>query len=138
MEIEIKQIITNEFQNGNFYGIDLNHLEDYLNKSFEHKNYGESVLKYFFGFELYKFDGGFANFFSDDIESWKTKSKWFVTNSHFDWNIFIKLNRSEIFEIIKTEFLKSVDRIENMKRKPKNFDYKLFRKELEEVLNNYE
>ncbi len=138
MEIEIKRIITSEFQNGNFDGIDLNHLEDYLNKSFTDKNYGESVVKYFFGFELYKFNGGFAQFFSDDIESWKTKSKWFVTNSHFDWNIFIELNRNEIFEIIKTEFLNSVDRIENMKRKPKNFDYKLFRKELEEVLNNYE
>ena len=137
MEIEIKRIITNEFQNGNFNGIDLNHLEDYLNKSFGYKNYGESVVKYFFGFELYKFDGGFAHFFSDDIESWKTKSKWFVTNSHFDWNVFINLSEKEIFEIIKTEFLKSVDRIENMKRKPKNFDYLLFRKELEEVLNNY-
>ena len=61
----------------------------------------------------------------------------FVTNSHFDWNVFINLNEKEIFEIIKTEFLKSVDRIENMKRKPKNFDYLLFRKDLEEVLNNY-
>ena len=49
----------------------------------------------------------------------------------------MNLNEKEIFEIIKTEFLKSVDRIENMKRKPKNFDYHLFRKELEEILNNY-
>lgn len=137
MEIEIKRIITNEFQNGNFDRIDLNHLEEYLNENFKGKNYGESVVKYFFGFELYKFDGGFAKFFSDDIESWKTKSKYFVTNSHFDWNIFINLNRNEIFDIIKTEFLKSVDRIENMKRKPKNFDHKLFRNELEEILNNY-
>ena len=137
MEIEIKRIITNEFQNGNFDIINLNSLEEYLNKSFENRNYGESVIKYFFGFELYKFDGGFANFFSNEIESWKIKSKWFVTNSHFDWNVFINLNEKEIFEIIKTEFLKSVDRIENMKRKPKNFDYLLFRKDLEEVLNNY-
>ena len=137
MKIEIKRIITNEYQNGNFDVVDLNHLEEYLNESFENRNYGESVVKYFFGFELYKFDGGFAKFFSDDIESWKTKSKWFVTNSHFDWNIFIELNEDEILEIIKTEFLKSVDRIENMKRKPKSFDFKLFRKELEEVLNNY-
>ena len=138
MEIEIKRIITNEFQNGNFNDIDLNHLEDYLNKSFRDKNYGESVVKFFFGFELYKFDGGFAQFFIDDIESWKPKSKWFVTNSHFDWNILIKINGNEIFEVIKTQFLKSVDRIEIMKLKPKNFDHKLFRRELEEVLNNYQ
>ena len=69
MEIEIKRIITNEFQNGNFDIINLNSLEEYLNKSFENRNYGESVVKYFFGFELYKFDGGFAKFFSNDIES---------------------------------------------------------------------
>jgi hypothetical protein len=137
MEIEIKRIITAEYLNGRFTTVDLNDLEDYLNKQFETKSYGESVVKYFFGFELYKFDGYFAQFFNDDIESWKFKSKCFVANAHFDWNVFIKLNENEIFDIIKTEFLKSVDRIENMKRKPKSFDYKLFRKELEEVFNNY-
>ena len=138
MEIEIKSIITNEYLNGNFSAVDLNDLEDYLNKQFGTKSYGESVVKYFFGFELYKFDGGFAQFFNDEIESWKFKSKWLVVNVHFDWNVFIDLDQKETFEKIKSEFLKSVDRIENMKRKPKKFDNKLFRQDLEIVLESYQ
>jgi hypothetical protein len=137
MEIEIKCIITNEFQHDGFKLFDINHLESFLQQKFAEKDYGESVLKYFFGFELFKFNGGFAQFFSDDIESWKFKSKWLVINSHFDWNEMIKLNPNEVFENIKIEFLNSADRIENMKRKPKKFDNKALRKDLEEILNQY-
>ena len=137
MEIEIKRIITNEYPDFLVYNNLLNDLQDYLSKMFAEKNYGESVVKYFFGFELYKFDGGFAKFYSDDIESWKTKSKWLVTNAHFDWNVFTKLNQNQALEIIKKEFLNSVDRIENMKRKPKKFDNISFRNDLKEILEGY-
>lgn len=137
MEIEIKRIITNEYQNGNFNIVDLNHLEDFLIKKSADKDYGESVVKYFFGFELYKFDGGFAQFHKDDVESWKTKTKWFVSNAHFDWNQFINLNAEQIINIIKQEFTKSIGRIENMKRKPKDFDFKLFQKDFEEAMSEY-
>lgn len=137
MEIEIKGVITNEFLNGNFNTVDLNHLEEFLNKKFSEKDYGESVVKYFFGFELYKFNGGFAQFFKNDIESWKTKSKWFVSNAHFDWNHFINLNKEDALGNIIQEFSKSIGRIENMKRKPKHFDYKLFKKDFEEIMEEY-
>ncbi len=138
MKIEIKCTITNEFQHDGFTLFDFNHFEEYLTRKFSEKDYGKSVVKYFWGFELYKFNGGFAQFFNDDIESWKFKNKWLVTNSHFDWNEMIKLNRKEVFEAMKVEFLNSVDRIENMARKPKNFDNKTFKKDLEIVLNAYE
>lgn len=137
MDIEIKRIITNEFHNGNFQTLDLNHLEDFLKEKFFEKDYGKSVVKYLFGFELYKFDGGFAQFFSNNIESWKIKPKWFVTNAHFDWNVLNGLSKKHTFELIKNNFLNSVDRIENMKRKPKDFDYKSFRKDLSLFLEEY-
>jgi len=137
MEIEIKRIITNEYPDFLVYNTLLNDLQDYLNKKFTEKNYGESVVKYFFGFELYKFDGGFAKFYENDIESWKTKNKWLVTNAHFDWNVFVEISQTEVLTIIKQEFLSSVDRIEKMTKKPKNFDNISFRNDLEEVLESY-
>lgn len=137
MQIEIKSIITNEYLESKFNIEDLNNLESYLIERFAEKNYGESVIKYFFGFELYKFDGGFAQFFDNDIEKWLTKNKWFVTNAHFDWDHFINLNREEILRLIKDEFIKSIGRIENMKRKPKHFNYRLFQKDFEEIMDDY-
>lgn len=137
MEIEIKRTTTNEYLDNNFINHDINNLESYLVERFANKNYGESVVKYFFGFELYKFDGSFAKFYNNDIERWLTKNKWFVTNAHFDWDYFINLNPEEILKLIKDEFAKSIGRIENMKRKPKHFDYKSFQKDFEEVMDDY-
>jgi len=137
MEIEIKCTITNEYLESNFNIDDINNLENYLIERFAEKNYGESVIKYFFGFELYKFNGGFAQFFNDDIEKWLTKNKWFVTNADFDWDHFINLSREEILRLIKDEFVKSIGRIENMKRKPKHFNYRLFQKDFEEIMDDY-
>lgn len=136
MEFEIKRTITNEYFNGNFK-FDLNGLEKYISDNLCDLEFGDSVVKFFWGFELYKFDGGFAQFFSNNVESWKHSVKWFVTNSHFDWNIMKDMSDSEIFEQIKVEMISSIERIENMKRKPKNFDYLSFRDKLSEILDKY-
>ena len=93
MDFEIKRIITNEFYQGNYSTVDLNDLEDFIKARLDKKDYGESVIKFFWGFELYKFNGGFAQFFSNDITSWKHSAKWLVSNSHFDWNIFNNLSK---------------------------------------------
>lgn len=68
MEIQIEQTITNEYLD-NFDNKILLDLEKYLNESFKDKSYGTSVVKYFFGFELLKFNGGFARFFPGGIAS---------------------------------------------------------------------
>lgn len=138
MEIEIIRTTTVEYYGKDLlYNDMLNDLEDFLSEKFKNKTYGESVVKYFFGFELYKFDGQFAQFFSNDIESWKTKSKWFITNAHFDWNVFIDLNTQETLDVVITEFGKSIGRIEHMKRKPKSFDFQSFRKDFEQITQDY-
>lgn len=92
MDFEIKRLITNEYGEDVYTTVNLNELEHFLKTKLETKDYGNSVIKFFWGFELYKFDGGFAQFFSNDITSWKHSVKWLVSNSHFDWNIFYTLN----------------------------------------------
>ena len=79
MEFEIKRTITAEFSQENL-NADLNNLEKYISDRIADKSYGDSVVKYFWGFELFKFNGGFAQFFKNEIESWKHSVKWLVTN----------------------------------------------------------
>lgn len=136
MEFEIKRTITIEYSVNNLK-VDLNNLEKHISESLEEKEYGTSVVKYFWGFELFKFDGGFAQFFRNDIESWKHSVKWFVTNSNFDWNAIQRLNELETIELIKKELLASIKRIEKMKRKPKDFDYKSLINDLDKILTEY-
>lgn len=137
MDFEIKRIITNEYYQGNYSTVDLNELEDFVKAKLNKKDYGESVIKFFWGFELYKFDGGFAQFFSNDITSWKHSSKWLVSNSHFDWNIFHNLTKTDTLVAMKAELLSSVLRIGEMKRKPKSFDHKALCTDLEVIMDEY-
>ena len=137
MEFEIKIIITNEYHQGKYVTVNLNNLENFIRAKLSNKNYGESVVKFFWGFELYKFNGGFAQFFSDDITSWKHSTKWLVSNSHFDWNTFNYLTKYDALFSIKTELLKSVLRVGEMKRKPKSFDYNAFHADLNSIMNEY-
>ena len=136
MEFEIKRTITIEYPDDNLK-VDLNYLEKYISESLKQKEYGTSVVKYFWGFELFKFYGGFAQFFRNDIESWKHSVKWFVTNSNFDWNVIQRLNELETIELIRKEILGSIERVEKMKRKPKDFDYKNLINDLDKILTEY-
>jgi hypothetical protein len=104
MEFEIKITMTNEFPDGELTQ-NLVALSDFINEHLSDKKYGDSVLKYFCGFELFKFDGGFAPFFSKNVESWLYSVKWLVINVRFDWNHFYKLNRIERIEFFKRELV---------------------------------
>jgi hypothetical protein len=137
MDFEIKILVTNEYYLGRYTTVDLNDLEDFVKARLDKKDYGESVIKFFWGFELYKFDGGFAQFFSNDITSWKHSSKWLVSNSHFDWNIFNNLPKNDAIIAMKKELLNSVKRIENMKKKPKSFDYNSLYADLDVIMDEY-
>ncbi|MFN0290052.1 hypothetical protein [Pedobacter helvus] len=137
MDFEIKRLITNEYSGGRYETVDLNELEAFVKAKLQHNDYGASVVKFFWGFELYKFDGGFAQFFSNDITSWKHSLNWLVSNSHFDWDIFYNLGKLEALQAMKTELLNSVLRIGEMKRKPKSFDYKAFYVDLDNIIDEY-
>lgn len=136
MDFEIKRIITIEYSDDHLK-VDLNSIEKYISEKLEGNDYGTSVVKYFWGFELFKFDGGFAQFFRNDVESWKHSVKWFVTNSNFDWNVIHGLSELETIKLIKNEMLSSIERIEKMKRKPKDFDYKSLIQDLDRILAEY-
>ena len=136
MEFEIKRIITNEYYDGHLK-FDLNQLEQFISDRLIKLNFGKDVVKYFWGFELYRFKGGFAQFFSNDIESWKHSSKWLVTNSHFDWDFAKDLDDYNFYEMIKNEMIISIGRINDMKQKPKNFNYLAFQDEIEKILEDY-
>ena len=68
MEFEIKRTITIEYSDDNLK-VDLNKLEKYISERLKEKTYGTSVVKYFWGFELFKFNGNFAQFFRNNVES---------------------------------------------------------------------
>ncbi|MCW3102693.1 MAG: hypothetical protein JWO09_1133 [Bacteroidetes bacterium] len=137
MNFVIKQLITNEVNLGRYNTVDLDHFEGFVNNRLHHNSFGESVLTFYWGFELYRFDGGFAPFFKNDITSWKHSVKALVSNSHFDWNVLKNINGEETLKIIKKELLLSIQRVGEMKKKPRGFDYARLRLEVEVIVDEY-
>lgn len=86
---------------------------------------------------MFKFDGGFAQFFRNDIESWKFSVKWLVVNSNFDWITFNELEEKKALVLLKYEFLNSIERIDRMKKKPKDFNYKNFQQDIDVFMTDY-
>ncbi len=136
MDFEIKRIITNEF-NGENINLILNDIENTIIQSLAGQDFGPSVVKYFWGFELFKFDGAYAQHFSDDIDSWKYSRNWLVTNAHFDWNEIKELNNEELIQEFFKGLLAAIGRIETMKKKPKDFNNQAFKAAIENIGINY-
>ena len=128
--------MTNEFPDGNFK-VDLMKLQDYLINCLKDEFYGESVVKFFWGFDFFQFDARFAQLFRNDIEICKFSVKWLVVNSNFDWITFNELEEKKALVLLKYEFLNSIERIDRMKKKPKDFNYKNFQQDIDVFMTDY-
>ncbi len=137
MEFIIERTITVEYS-WDLLKVSLNDLEDFISKNLENKDYGLSVDKFVYGFELFKFNGSFAQFFKDKyVEIWRHSVKSFITNSSFDWELVKDFNEIQTLKLIQKEIVSSINRIDNMKRKPKDFDYKRFALDINLILSEY-
>jgi hypothetical protein len=63
--------------------------------------------------------------------------KWLVVNSNFDWITYNQLEEKKALILLKNEFIVSIRRISNMKKKPKDFNYLLFQQDIDVFMTNY-
>lgn len=91
--------------------IDLVDLEELINDSLSLTEYGTSIQSFYYGFELFDFEGDFAEFFlkSKDYKSYRWKMNAIVINDQFDYHVFKKLNIAEQFNKVTHSILKSID-----------------------------
>jgi hypothetical protein len=136
MDFEIKKYITPEDEFGKFSLDDLTALEEFIKVNIEDRKYGGQVKKFVWGFDLYDFKGLFIKFITD-VTKWQPSLKQITSNSHFDWGKFRKLSKVQAVKQIKKECLEAIDRIEELSKKPKDFNVKLFHEEMKQVFDHY-
>ena len=86
---------------------DLNEIEDFINNKIAGKTFGKSINTFDFGFELYDFNGGFANFLkqTENYKRYGTKYKNYLVVKHFDYSEIKNLDDKRQYELLKSKIL---------------------------------
>ncbi len=119
------------------FRLNLIQFESDINRYLVEKKYGDSVNKYYWGFEIGVLSEWITTFSkTKDYVSYRPKLKGIVSVSQIDWHEINKKSFEEQFHFTCNMLLDSILRIEKLKRKPKSFDYKAFLKDMNEILIN--
>lgn len=118
---------------------DLTDIQDFINNHIAGRTFGKSVKAIDFGFELYDYNGGFADFMkqTDNYKRYGTKYKNYLVVKHFDYSQIKNLDGQQQYQLLKSKILEGINEYDNLKRKPKDFDKKEFYETMENILTTY-
>ncbi|TLX72403.1 hypothetical protein E9993_17865 [Labilibacter sediminis] len=119
---------------------DLIKLKDFINNSLVGKSFGNSIKQFDFGYELFDFNGQFAEFKKEThgLKRYGTKYKNILVVKQFDYSVMEKLTAKEQFHVLKSSILEAIKDVETMKRKPKDFMITDFYNEISTIIESYE
>lgn len=145
-----------------FYGLKESHIyfntndiQKYLNNNLYKNYFGMSVNKVFFSYDILDFDNNGHKQYIDKVKEYQfCKGRNLYIMEQYDSKLFYKpIDKEEVkknggkslYEMRRKKQLKyffsglltAISRIETMKRRPKDFDYNLFYKVIDRLLNEY-
>ncbi len=87
MKIIIEQTKGVEVYDEGGWKVNLVALENFLNAALADKSFGESVTTFYYGFELFDFEGQFKEWFEKlkDYASYRPKRKGLIVNDQIDF-----------------------------------------------------
>ena len=118
---------------------DLNEIQDFINNKIAGKTFGKSINTFDFGFELYDFNGGFANILkqTENYKRYGTKYKNYLVVKHFDYSEIKNLDDKRQYELLKSKILEAINDFDTLTKIPKDFDKNKFYETISIILTDY-
>lgn len=118
----------------------LTDIADFINNKLAGQTFGTSVRKFDFGYEIFDFQGDFAQFHEQtaNLRRYGTKYKNLLVVKQFDYRKIKELDKKRQFNLLKTRILEAISDIEKLKKKPKDFDKQRFYDTMENILTDYD
>ena len=112
-------------------------IEDYFCAELNGLSYGDSIETFVFGFEIGDLEG-WGDFFTSmaHYTSYRPKMKLLLSVGQLNWQDVKDLSAEKQFEKFSEALLMAIARVNNMKRKPKNFDLANFSVEVAGLVKN--
>lgn len=129
---------TIEVANGDIH-YDLNEIQDYINNMLVEQTFGTSIRQFDFGYELFDFNGQFAFFRQQtaELKRYGTKYKNLLIVKQFNYAKMKMMNRKAQLNFLKEKILEAISDIDNLNKKPKDFDKEKFYNSIENILTEY-
>lgn len=110
--------------------------EGYMAAEFEPLFFGRSIEEFDFGFEIAELNE-WGRWFkaTSDYVSYRPKSKLLISVGQLEWKVVKDLPANEQLERLCGALMTAIERIDQMKPKPKDFDRLAFAQTMREVLN---
>lgn len=103
--------------------MDLNEFEDFCAKHLAKVNFGKSIDTFVFGLEIAELQGwGDAFTKTSNYVSYRQKMKALVSVGQIEWSEVKHLALNEQLDVLWEALLTAVDRMDTMKRRPREFD----------------
>ncbi|MGB0918046.1 MAG: hypothetical protein ACPGU4_10675 [Flavobacteriales bacterium] len=119
---------------------DLVHLENHINNGLAGQTFGTSIKEFDFGYEIFDFNGEFADFLKQNqgLKRYGHKYKKLLVVKQFDYSKLKELPAKKQFKFLTEEVLQAIADVDLMKRKPKDFDKAKFSDTISKILADYE
>ncbi|MDR1317121.1 MAG: hypothetical protein LBK13_09640 [Spirochaetales bacterium] len=144
--IKINNPFRFNFMKHFFYGIkekeilfDTNDIEKYLNNNLYKNNFGESINKLFFSYDIFDFENqGHKQYIDNEKKYSYGKNKDLCIMEQYNSRFFKDKTKYEQIKYLHTGMMEAIERIKDMKRKPKDFNVEGFYETLDKLMNGYE
>jgi hypothetical protein len=114
-------------------------IEEHLNNNLYEYDFGTSVKTVYFSYDIFDFDNQKYKQYIDNEKKYQYgKNKDLSITEQFDSNLFENKTKYERIKYLHSGMLDTIERIETMKRKPKDFNVKEFHKAIDNLMNEYE
>jgi hypothetical protein len=117
---------------------DLTKIQDYLNNHLSGKTFGKSVRQFDFGYEIADFQGNLKPWpQTANLKRYGTKYKNILVVKQFDYRYLKGKSPLEQFNILKSKIIEAIDDIDQLNKKPKDFDKETFKLDILNLLTEY-
>jgi len=117
---------------------EINDIEKHLNNNLYKYDFGQSVKELYFSYDIFDFDNkGHQQYFNQDKDYGYGKRKDLIIVEKYDCKLLFEKTKLEQLEYFHKGLLKSIERIAEMKRKPKDFNHIMFLDVIDKLMKEY-
>lgn len=119
---------------------DLNEIQRFINTKLAGQTFGTSIKYFYLGYEIFDFTRDHANFMEPmiNLKRFGKKFNYLLMVKKFDYNKLKDVTATDQFKILKDTILEAINDVDQLDKKPKDFNKNKFLISMEKILTQYE
>lgn len=119
---------------------DLNEIQRFIHTKLAGQTFGTSIKYFYLGYEIFDFTRDHANFMEPmiNLKRFGKKFNYLLMVKKFDYNKLKDLGANDQFKVLKDTIIEAINDVDQLDKKPKDFNKAKFLTTMEKILISYE